>query len=260
MKIVRSLLSLAAVLAFAAPASAKIQQEKIEYKQGETVLEGEIFYDDASDAKRPGVLVAHEWLGLDDYAKQRAGLLAGMGYVAFALDMYGKGVHAKDHDEAGKLAGGLKGDRATLRARAAAALEVLKAHKLCDATKIAAIGYCFGGTSMLELARSGADLRAVVSFHGALDTPHPEDAKNIKGKILICQGGDDKFTIAALPAFEDEMRHAKVDWQVNVYGGAVHSFTVPMAGKDPSTGMAYDKNADKRSWKAMQGLFEEVLK
>jgi dienelactone hydrolase len=147
-----------------------------------------------------------------------------------------------------------------MRARAQAGLDVLRAHKLVDAKRIAAIGYCFGGTAVLELARSGADLSAVVSFHGNLTTPNPGDAKNIKGKILICQGGEDKFTLDGLPAFEKEMHDAGIDWEVDIYGRAVHSFTVPTAGHDRSTGMAYDRNADHRSWKAMQRLFEEAFK
>lgn len=240
---------------------AEIKKEAIEYKHGDVVLEGYLAYDGAVQGKRPGVLVVHEWRGLNDYARRRAEQLAEMGYIAFALDMYGKGVYAKDHEEAGKLAGIYRSDRKLMRERARAGLEILRDHSLTDQKRMAAIGYCFGGTTVLELAREGEDLLGVVSFHGSLSTPTPEDAKNIKGKVLVLHGANDKFISSdEISAFQEEMRKADVDWQMIFYGGAVHSFTVPEAGDDPSKGMAYNEKVDKRSWGEMKRLFEEIFK
>ena len=247
------------ILLQASTASAAVHGETVAYKHGDTELEGYISYDDATEAPRPAVLVVHEWKGLGDYAKRRADQLAELGYVAFAADMYGKGVHAETHEEAGKLAGIYKSDRALMRARIQAALNVLKEHPLVDTSKIGAIGYCFGGTTVLELARSGADVKGVVSFHGDLSTPDPADAKNIKGKVLIEQGGDDKFTLSGVEAFKKEMKDAGVDMRFDSYPGAVHSFTVKEAGSDPSAGMAYDENADKKSWESMKAFFKELF-
>jgi len=238
-----------------------VRTETVEYKQGDVTLEGYLAYDDAVTGKRPGVLVVHEWDGVGDYVRMRAEQLAKLGYVAFAADMYGKGVKAKDAQEAGALAGALRSDRPLMRARARAGLEVLRQNPLCDASRIAAIGYCFGGGVSLELARSGADLAGVVSFHGNLDTPRPEDAKNIRGKVLILTGADDPYvTPAQVAAFEDEMRKANVDWQLVAYGGAVHGFTNPGHGSDPTKGAAYNEKADHRSWEAMKQFFDEIFK
>jgi dienelactone hydrolase len=244
----------------AALAQAAVKTEVVEYKHGDVVLEGYLAYDDAVSGKRPGVLVVHEWTGHNPYARKRAEQLAGLGYVAFALDMYGKGVHAKDPQEASKFAAVYKNDRKLMRARAAAGLDVLRKQPQTDTTRLAAIGYCFGGTTALELARSGADLVGVVSFHGGLATPTPEDAKNFKGKVLALHGADDPFVPAAeVAGFEDEMRKAGVDWQLVKYGGAVHSFTNPDAGSDASKGAAYNPGADHRSWQAMKDFFGEVF-
>ena len=246
-----------AVLAL--PASAKVKTETIGYKDGDAVLEGYLAYDDAAKGKRPGVLVVHEWWGMGPYAKRRAEMLAQLGYVAFAADMYGKGVYAKDHDEAGKLSGALKSDRTKLRQRALAGLAILKARPEADASKLAAIGYCFGGTTVLELARAGADLRGVASFHGSLDTPHPEETKAVKAKVLVLQGADDQWTRPGLAALEDELKKAGADYQINVYSGAVHSFTVKEAGDDPKTGMAYNAAADARSWQALKDFLKDIF-
>jgi dienelactone hydrolase len=248
-------------LACAGQADAAVRTKVVEYKQGGAVLEGYLAWDDAAEGPRPGVLIAHEWTGLGDYVQSRARQLAGMGYVAFALDIYGKGVHPQTPKEAAAQAGKYKNDRALMRARAAAGLDVLRGSPLCDPRRVAAIGYCFGGTCVLELARSGADIAGVVSFHGGLDTPHPADAKQIKGKVLVLHGGDDPHVPRNdVEAFEDEMRAAGVDWQLNVYGGAVHAFTNPAAGNDTSRGAAYNAEADHRSWAAMQALFAEIFR
>jgi dienelactone hydrolase len=255
------LLVLAMLLAWMVPAQAAVRSVPVEYKQGDTTLEGYLAWDDALTGKRPGVLVVHEWWGLDDYIKGRADQLAQMGYVAFAADIYGKGKRAKDAAEAGKLAGVYWSDRKLLRARANAGLDILMKHQFTDPKRVAAIGYCFGGSTVLELARSGADIAGVVSFHGGLDTPDPNDAKNIKAKVLVLTGADDpNVPPSQVLAFAEEMRKARVDWQLVMYGGAVHSFTNPASGNDPSKGVAYNEKADRRSWQAMKDFFAEIFK
>src|SRR5882724_7911881 len=239
---------------------AALHTETIEYKQGDVTCEGYLAYDDSVKGLRPGVLVVHDWMGVGDYARMRADMFAKLGYVAFAADIYGKGVRPKDSKEAGAQAGKYKGDRALLRARVNAALDVLKKQPQVDTKRIAAIGYCFGGTTVLELARSGADVVGIVTFHGGLDTP-TRDAKNIKCKVLICHGADDPYVPAAdVSALQDELRSAKVDWQMIYYSGAVHAFTRPDAGNDNSKGAAYNERADKRSWEAMKVFFAEIFR
>jgi dienelactone hydrolase len=242
-------------------AYAKIQSKAIEYKDGDAILEGYLVYDDSSKDKRPGVLIVHEWMGLGAYEKGRAEQLAALGYVAFAADIYGKGIRPKDGKEAAEFAGKYRGgDRKVLRSRVNAALDVLKKQTMVDPKKTAAIGYCFGGTTVLELARSGAETLGVVSFHGGLATPAPMDAKNIKGKVLALHGGDDPFVKSEeVLAFQDEMRKGGVDWYFVSYGNAVHSFSNPAAGNDNSKGAAYNEKADKRSWEAMRKFFKEIF-
>lgn len=244
----------------AGSAAAAVKSAAVEYRQGETVLQGFLAYDDALDGRRPGVLIVHQWMGVTDYERMRAEQLAALGYVAFAVDVYGQGVRPADTAEAGKLAGRYKGDRQLLRERVAAGLAALRSDERVDPDRIAAIGYCFGGTAVLELARSGADVAGVVSFHGGLDSPKPEDGRRIKAKVLVLHGADDPFVSDAdLAAFQKELRDAEVDWQMVYYSGAVHAFTQPQAGDDPSRGAAYDERADRRSWQAMRTFFEEIF-
>lgn len=255
------LLSLSLLLTLSISAEAKLVTQTVDYKHGDVALEGYLAYDDSFKAPRPGVLVIHEWTGLGKYAMKRADMLAQLGYVAFAIDMYGKGIRPTTPEEAGAQAGIYRKDRPLMRARAQAGLSVLASNKMVDPKKIAAIGYCFGGGTALELARSGADLAGVVSFHGTLDTPNPADAKSIKGKILVCHGAADPYvTQEAVTNFQKEMADAGTDWQLIQYGGAVHSFSNPDSGNDPSKGAAYNENADKRSWQAMKQFFEEIFK
>jgi dienelactone hydrolase len=244
-----------------AAARAQMHTNVIEYRDGDTALEGYLVYDDSIiKGPRPGVLVAHQWLGLTDYEKKRSEMLAKLGYNVFAVDIYGKGVRPKDTKEAGVLAAKYKADRDLLRRRMLAGLQVLETNELTDTKRVAAIGYCFGGTAVIELARSGANIAGVVSFHGGLDSPKPEDGKNIKCKVLAMQGADDPFvTPKEMAAFEDEMRKARVDWQLIKFGGAVHSFTQWNAGSDNSTGAAYNEEADKRSWEYMKDFFAEAF-
>lgn len=240
---------------------AKIVTRSVDYESDGVKLQGYLAYDDAQKGKRPAVLIVHEWWGLNDYPKKRAEMIAKLGYVAFAADMYGKGVIAKTPEEAGKLASQFRQDRMLTRKRITAALDVLKKYDFVDDSKIAAIGYCFGGMVALELARSGADIKGVVGFHTSLDTPRPDDAKNIKAKILICTGANDKSVPPEMrQAFQKEMDSGGVDWQMNIYSGAVHSFTNPASGNDPSRGVAYNANADRRSWDAMKLFFREIFK
>lgn len=239
---------------------AALKVERIDYKQGGVALQGYLAYDPALTGKRPGVMIVHEWKGLNEYAQQRAEQLAGLGYVAFAVDMYGKGVLAKDHEEAGKLSGVFFNDRKRMRERALAGLAILKKQKNVDTARLAAIGYCFGGTTVLELARAGVDLKGVASFHGNLKTPVPAKPNTVKAKVLVLHGADDAWTAEGVAPFQAEMKAANADWQLNAYGGAVHGFTVPTAGDDPSKGMAYHADADRRSWRALMDFFGEVLK
>jgi dienelactone hydrolase len=244
------------------PSWAAIRTEVVPYKQGNAQLIGFLAYDDTVKGPRPAVLLVHEWWGLNDYIKRRTEQIASLGYIAFAVDIYGNGFVTKDPNEAGAMAGKFRGgDRKLLRERVNAGLQVLMNHPLAGKQRIAAIGYCFGGTTVLELARSGAAIAGVMSFHGGLDTPNPEDAKNIKAKVLVLHGADDPNVPAAqVSAFQEEMRKAKVDWQMVIYGGAVHSFTNPDSGSDPSRGVAYNEKADKRSWEHMKVFFAEIFK
>jgi dienelactone hydrolase len=252
---------LLALLLVPALARAEIKTQTIPYKDGEVTLKGHLAFDDSVKTDRPGVLVAPEWWGLNDYAKQRAEMLAQMGYVAFAVDMYGDGFVTTSAEEAGKRSGQFRADRQAGRKRILAALETLKKQPHVDTKRIAAIGYCFGGTCVLELARSGADVAGVVSFHGALGTPMPAQPGKVKAKVLVCHGVEDSFISAdELAGFQKEMREAGADWQLIFYSQAVHSFTNPNAGKAGIAGVAYHELADKRSWEHMKVFFAEIFK
>lgn len=236
-------------------------EKAVTYEHEGTTLEGFHVYDDEVDGARPAVLVIHQWTGLSDYEKGRARQLAELGYNVFAADIYGQGIRPQP-PEAGKEAGKYKGDRALFRGRLTAGLEVLKADVRTDASRVAAIGYCFGGTGVLELARAGAEIAGVVSFHGGLDATEGMSAEEgkIPAKVLVLHGAVDPFVPAEqVAAFEKEMTDAKADWQLVSYGDAVHSFTQKMAGDDPSKGAAYNEKADRRSWEAMKVFFAEIF-
>lgn len=253
-------LTVIAVLAMALSSAAEVKTETVEYKQGDVVLQGYLSYDPALSGKRPAVLVIHDWLGVSDNTKMRAEQLAALGYVALAADIYGKGVRPANSQEASAEAGKYFKDRPLLRARARAGLDYLAGLPRVDASRMAVMGYCFGGGAALELARSGAPLKGVVTFHGSLSTPTPGDAKNIKGKVLVLHGADDPYVKQEdVKAFMDEMRAGGVNWELVQYSGAVHSFTIKSAGNDNSKGAAYNEQADRRSWQAMKDFFEEVL-
>lgn len=259
------LIALAFALAVAGCADVAGQETIVEtgvvaYRHGEAELEGYLAVPGDAAGKLPGVLIVHAWKGIGDHERKSAERLAADGYVAFALDIYGKGVRPKTNPEAAKQAGKYRGDRALLRARAAAGLEVLRKQPRVDPERIAAIGYCFGGGAVLELARSGAAVRGVVSFHGNLDTPDASHAKNIRSKVLVLHGAADPHVpMSQVETFAGEMEAANVDWRLVMYGGAVHAFSDPAAGADPSRGAAYDERAANRSWKAMHSFFGELF-
>jgi len=237
-----------------------MKTEAIDYQDGNVSLRGYLAYDEKKSGKRPGVLVMPEAFGLGAHAKQRAERLAGLGYVALAGDPYGDGLEFNNLQDAIKQASGLFADPAKTRARARAALDKLSSLPQVDASRLAAIGFCMGGTFSLELARDGAPLKGIVSFHGGLQTQRPAAAGQVAAKILVCTGADDPFVpVAQVTAFEEEMTKAGADWQVVSYGGTVHSFTNPDAGRIGAPGIAYNKHADERSWKVMASFFEEIF-
>jgi dienelactone hydrolase len=235
-----------------------VQIRDIEYDHDAVRLVGRLAVDDDRPGTRPAVLIAHDASGLGDHPKETARRLAELGYVAFALDYHGDG-QLLPPDQVGERLGALAGDPDRIRALARAGLEVLLDNEFTDPDRVAAMGYCFGGTLALELARSGAALAAVVGLHSGLSTTRPEDASRIAGKVLVCIGADDPvIPPEQRAAFETEMRAAGVDWQMHLYGGVVHSFTNPDAdGSMPA--IKYDRGADARSWQAMLALFAEVF-
>ena len=255
-----SLLTVAGLFGMVSSAEAKMVTQAVEYEQGGVALEGYLAYDDSFAGKRPGVLIFHQWMGLTDYEQGRARQLAELGYVAFAADIYGKGVRPADNKAAGAEATKFRNDIPLMRARARAGLEELRGLPQVDPARVAAIGYCFGGGVALELARSGAELAGVVSFHGSLSTPHPEDARNIRAKVLVLHGAlDPAVPIPQVEALIKELSAAQVEFQVVLYSGAVHAFTQLGAGNDPSKGAAYNAAADRRSWQAMRDFFNEIF-
>ena len=235
--------------------------EILRYQADGLSMESHLYLPEDVSTPRPGILVFPEANGLGDHAKSRAERLAGLGYVALACDFYGEGKLLGDMDEILATLAPLRADAAAVRARAGGGLAALKARPEVDVSRIASIGYCFGGTMSLELARGGADIRGVVGFHSGLATPAPQDAGNIKAKILVCIGADDPgIPPEQRAAFEEEMRAGKADWQMHLYGGVVHSFTNPAAALMGRPEFArYDATADARSWAAMIALFDEIF-
>lgn len=253
-------LSLLAVLAAAAPAAAEIRSETLRYEQDGAAFEGQVYWDDARAGKRPGVLVVHEWWGLNDYARARARMLAELGYVAFAADMYGMGKVTDHPQQAGEWARIATENVERWRARARKALDLLAAREEVDAARLAAVGYCFGGSTVMQLAYSGAPVDGVVSFHGSLPVAEPEAARRVRAKVLVAHGAADPFVPAdRIAAFQRALTEGGVDWQMVYYGGAVHGFTVPGADAHGMEGVAYDAQADARSWRLMQDFFDEIF-
>jgi dienelactone hydrolase len=241
-----------------APVFARMQAKPVDWTLDGKAFSGFLVYDDATAAKRPGVLMVPDWKGISDNAVAKAGHIAGRDYVVLLADVYGKGVRPKNDDEAMAQVKGLYADRNVLRARANKALEVLRAQAAnapIDLREIGAVGYCFGGATVLELARSGADLAAVVTFHGALDTARRAARGNFKPSLLVLNGADDSYVAKDVPAFKKEMNDAGVDWQFVDFSGAVHCFALPEAHNPP--GCVYDERAMRRAERMMRVFFAE---
>jgi dienelactone hydrolase len=245
----------------ATTARSEVQTKTVIYQHNSNEFHGYLAWDDSSQDRRPGVLVVHEWWGLNDYARERARQLAELGYVAFAADMYGEGKTVDHPQEAGQMAAQVRANVGEWRARAAEALSVLKSQPNCSPDRVAVIGYCFGGSTALQLAYSGADLDAVVTFHAALPPPTPAEARQIKPRLLINHGADDPFIpTQAVDAFRNVLNEAKVPYEFVSYPGARHSFTVRSADAVGSDGMKYNESADKQSWEKMKSLLGETLR
>jgi dienelactone hydrolase len=241
-------------------AQAEIRTKNISYQDAGIELEGYLAYNDSIKGKVPAVLIVHEWWGLNDYARKRAEQLAAMGYVAFALDMYGKGKVTQHPKQAAEWMRQTNSNVRLWQQRALAGLQVLKNEPRTDTARIAAIGYCFGGATVQQLAYSGADVKGVVSFHGSLLPPAPDQVKRDKAKFLICHGSADPFIKAeTVQNYIAAMNASGLDWQMIMYGGAKHSFTNPDADKAGMAALEYSKSADQRSWSHMKQFFEEIF-
>ena len=257
----RSRMLVAAIaLLLGAAAEAVMHQESITYRDGDTELKGILYWDDAFVGKRPGILVAHEWWGLNDYAKLRAEMLAEMGYVAFAADLYGDGRITRHADEAKGWMQQIASNVDSWQRRAALALDQLVAHQKTDTDRLGAIGYCFGGATVMQLAYAGAELDGVASFHGSLPPATPEQSARVRGRVLVAHGDADSFIPASrISAFKDALTQAGVDWEINIYSAAKHGFTNPYADGYGLEGLAYQEEADRRSWQRMLAFFEELF-
>ena len=243
-----------------------LKKEKIPFSHGNIQFEGYAVFDEKGAPRKPVILIAHAWRGLSEFEKQKAEELAEMGYIAFALDVYGKGILASSDDEASKLMMPLYLDRSLLRSRVLAGLDAIKKHPHAETNKIGAVGFCFGGLTVLELAKNGTDVKGVVSFHGVLSTKMGDQkaklaptSDNIISKILVLQGYEDPLVSEEdVKNFENEMTQRKVDWQFHMYGNTKHAFTNPEANF-PEKGLQYNEVSAKRSWKAMTNFFDEIF-
>lgn len=238
-----------------------MQMRDHEYRCDGATLHGHLVWDESIATPRPGVAVFHEGLGLNDFVMTRARMVAGLGYVALAADMYGERRQARNLQEVATAVGGLRADPEKLRGRGRAALDALAGLPQVDANRMAAIGFCFGGSVALELARAGEDIKAAVSFHGVLTTRNPAAPGMVRASVLVCTGADDPLAPPdQVGAFENEMRAAQVrDWQVISYGNTLHGFTNPAADGSMMRTALYNEQSDRRAWAAMKALFDEVL-
>lgn len=250
------------MLVWASPTWAAMHTESVTYTHEGATLVGYLAYDDSDQAPRPAVLIVPEYWGVNGYIKSRAEQVASLGYIVLAADIYGNGQVAKDPAEAKELSQKfLQGDRQFLVDRVDAGLQALLNNPLADKQKVAAMGYCFGGTAVLELARSGSPIDGAVGFHCRLDTPRPAEPGTVQARILVLEGAEDPFVPKSQIAdFMDEMSNAQADWQMVLYGGAVHSFTNPDSGSDPASGVAYNETVDRRSWEQLKLFFAEIFK
>lgn len=237
----------------------QVKTDAVQYRHEQTVLDGFLAYDLTADAPQPAVMIAHAWGGRDEFVCDKARRLAELGYAAFALDMYGQGVLGSNPDENARLMAPFIENRALLQARMIAALETVQKLPQVDSARIAAMGFCFGGLCVLDLARTGAELRGVISFHGLFDPPGNTAGQRIKAKVLALHGYDDPMVPPQkLLALAEELTAAGADWQIHAYGRTMHAFTNPRAN-DPAFGTVYDATADRRSWQSMQNFLAEVL-
>ncbi len=260
MRLARIAVAVLASAALSPAARAEVRTQEIDYRQGATPLRGFLAYDDASDAKRPGVIVVHEWWGLNAYAREQAVRLARAGYVAFAADMSGNGKVARHPQDAQAFAQEASRDPKTLAARFDAAMAVLRSLPRVDASRIAAVGYCFGGGVALAMARAGEPLAAVATFHGSVPPPAPIEKGAVKARILVQTGGADPMVpVQKVEAFADRLRAAGAKVEVVVYPGAEHSFTVPDADQAGVEGLRYDPEAARKSWAKMLDFFRQAL-
>ena len=236
-----------------------IQTRTIDYQDGEVDLQGYLAWDDAVEGKRPGVMIAHAWAGRSDFENGKAEELAKLGYVGFALDNFGKGILGRNTEENSALIQPFLDDRAMLQGRLQIALDVLKGLDEVDASRVAAIGFCFGGLCVLDLARTGTDLAGVVSFHGLFGSPGNTAGNKIKAKVLALHGWDDPMAPPdQVVSLDEELSSMGADWQLHGYGNTMHAFTNPQAN-DPDFGTGYNPDADRRSWNAMQNFLSEIF-
>lgn len=260
MKHIHLLIIVTALLFSGSIAQSAVVTKTISYHDNGVALQGFLAYDNALKGKRPGVLVVHEWWGLNDYARKRATKLASLGYVAFALDMYGKDKVTDHPEQAKEFSSQVTANVESWRKRALAGLSVLKKQPVTDPSKIAAIGYCFGGSTVQQLAYSGADILGIVSFHGSLIPPTESAAKQTKAKFQINHGAADPFTKPeALMSYIAAMNASGIDWEMSIYGHAKHSFTNPGADKYGLAALGYNRTADRRSWENMKQFFNEIF-
>jgi len=252
------------LLTMVVSAHGEIRGEPVEYVAGDTTMKGYLAYDDSFSGKRPGILVVHEWWGHNEYARRRARMLAELGYVALAVDMYGEGKQAQHPDEAGKFSGEIRKNMPLGRERFLAARKVLEQNRFTDPGRIGAVGYCFGGSVVLQMARDGMDLAGVASFHGGLTTDSPAKPGSVKARVLVLTGAEDKFIPPEqVEAFKEEMKAAGADFRFHSYPGAAHSFTNPDAdnyAKKFNIPLGYNADADRKSWAEMQTFFQDIFR
>lgn len=242
------------------PAVSKLHKETISYKDGEVALQGYLYWEDSFEGKRPGVMVVHEWWGLNDYATLRAEMLAELGYVAFAADMYGDGKVTRHATDAKAWKEQITSNIDTWQRRALLGLEQIRQHPKVDSKKMAAIGYCFGGATVMQMAYAGADLRGVASFHGSLPPATAEQAGKVKARVLIAHGDADSFVPdERIRKFKQALSDAGVSWEMDIYGGAKHSFTNPYAEGYGVEGLEYHETADRSAWQRLLRFLEDLL-
>lgn len=256
----KCVMALALAVVGAQSAHAELKTQTVRYKDGDVQLHGYFAWDDSTKGKRPAVLVVHEWWGLNDYARMRADMLARLGYLAFAADMYGKGAVTEHPEQASTWSKQITANVEAWQKRALLGLDIMRTHQLADGTRTAAIGYCFGGTTVMQMTYAGAALDGVASFHGSLPVPTPDQARNVRSRVLIAHGSADSFIPPErIVQFQKALDDAGVNWQMVTYGGARHGFTNPSADIYGIENVRYHKKADERSWGELQRFLKELF-